>query len=276
MLKLLQKKWFERTALLVIFGLISVVFTSIFIVNGQIALDSDGSFHFSRVEELYQNLKAGSFFTFIATHTFHGSGVGTFLFYPAVFLYPWAGLRFIVDPISAFYIWYGAIIFLTLVIAYYSMVNFSKSRLRAYIFALFYTIASYHLYLGIKNYVLGEFIAYMFVPLVMYGFYEVIWGEPKKWPLLAIGTTALLYSHLLSVAMAVDIMTMLLVIGLIAKTSLTWQRVGALLKSVALAFILGAWVIVPFITDYLKSDLGGPRPGFTWVLSVTELLNASL
>ncbi|EAK3904361.1 hypothetical protein CW563_09815, partial [Campylobacter jejuni] len=76
--------------------------------------------------------------------------------------------------------------FLTLSLSYYAMFNFSKRRIRAVIFAVFYTISVYHLYLGLKNYVIGEFIAYTFVPLAMYGFYEVVFGNAKKWPVLGI------------------------------------------------------------------------------------------
>lgn len=48
-------------------GLI-ILFTSVFYISGGLGIDSDGSFHFSRAEEIYRNLKEGSFFTFIATH----------------------------------------------------------------------------------------------------------------------------------------------------------------------------------------------------------------
>ena len=64
------------------------------IQSGKITTGTDWLFHVSRVEQIYQNLKQGSFFTFIATDVFNQSGVGTFLFYPDVFLYPWAFFRF--------------------------------------------------------------------------------------------------------------------------------------------------------------------------------------
>lgn len=172
--------WIRKILVVGLFIGLSILFTITFYINGRLGIDSDGSFHFSRVEEIYRNLKEGSFFTFIATHTFHNSGVGSFLFYPSVFIYPWATLRFIFDPLRAFYVWYGLVMFLTMAIAYYVMFKFSQRRIRAIIFAIFYAISAYHLYLGLKNYVIGEFIAYTFVPLVMYGFYEVVFGDAKS------------------------------------------------------------------------------------------------
>lgn len=237
---------------------------------------SDGSFHFSRAEEIYQNLRSGHLFTFIATHTFHNSGVGSFLFYPTVFLYPWALLRFVFDPIMAFYIWYGLFMFLTLSCAYYAMYGFSRDRLRAVMFALFYTISSYHVYLGLRNYVLGEFIAYTFIPLAMYGFYEVIWGDQHKWPLLAGGVALLTYSHMISVVITVGLFICLFLCRLIVDRHFSKERWIALLKSVTVTFLLVAWFLYPFWTDFIKTRLGTPSFGFAFLYSMQDLWQASL
>lgn len=270
------RTWINRGAVLLLFLGLSILFTSVFYLNGRLGIDSDGSFHFSRAEEIYRNLKEGSFFTFIATHTFHNSGAGSFLFYPSIFLYPWALLRFIFDPLRAYYVWYGSFMFLTLSLSYYAMFNFSKRRIRAVIFAVFYTISVYHLYLGLKNYVIGEFIAYTFVPLAMYGFYEVVFGNAKKWPVLGIGVALLLYSHLLSSVMAVAIMAMIFVVSLICGIFPNKDRWIALVKSVVLAILLSAWVLYPFITDFLKSSLAAPGPGFNFQYTMQDLWVASL
>lgn len=237
---------------------------------------SDGSFHFSRAEEIYQNLRSGHLFTFIATHTFHNSGVGSFLFYPTVFLYPWALLRFVFDPIMAFYIWYGLFMFLTLSCAYYAMYGFSRDRLRAVMFALFYTISSYHVYLGLRSYVLGEFIAYTFIPLAMYGFYEVIWGDQRKWPLLAGGVALLTYSHMISVVITVGFFICLFLCRLIVDRHFSKERWVTLLKSVAVTFLLVAWFLYPFWTDFIKTRLGTPSFGFAFLYSMQDLWQASL
>ena len=73
---------------LFLFFLMSFVTVLPFLHYGKIFAVSDWSFHASRVEQIYRNLKEGQFFTFIATSTFNHSGVGSFLFYPTVFIYP--------------------------------------------------------------------------------------------------------------------------------------------------------------------------------------------
>ena len=102
--------------IMLFFGLFSFLLTLVFIKLGTIVLSADGSFHFSRIEELYDNFRNGKL-TFIASHTFSSTGVGTFLFYPSVLLYPWIILRLILSPVTSFYVWYGLMLFITMYIA---------------------------------------------------------------------------------------------------------------------------------------------------------------
>ncbi len=243
---------------------------------GQLALTSDSSFHFSRVEEIYRNLSEHHLFTFIASHTFNHTGVGNFLFYPAVFLYPWAFLKFWFTPINAFVIWYGLFIFTTMVIGYYSMLDFSKNKTRSFVFAIIYTIAPYHLHLGIYNYVLGEFIAYTFLPLVFLGAYHVFWKDVKKWPLLAIGISLLLYSHLLSVYLVSGTLICLLLGKIIIQKSFKLERIIALGKSAILAVLLSAFILVPFMTDFIGQKIAAPQKGFGFLMTMQQLIDPSI
>lgn len=269
-----KTEWVKTLGTLLLFACFSIIFIYYFVRTGKIAVSVDSAFHFSRAEEIYQNLKDGHLFTFVATHTFHGSGAGSFLFYPTVFLYPWAILRFVVSPITAFYLWYGGMLFLTLCCAYYAMQRFSGNRTRSILFALFYTIGAYHLYLGIMNYVLGEFVAYTFLPLVFCGFYEVFFGDKKYWPLLAVGMTLIFYSHVLSTVITVATLAILFVITLCFK-KVARSRFVALAKAVALTVILSAWQLVPFLTDHTK-DLADPPFGYWFIPTFQEVWSRSL
>ena len=135
--KLVLNKDFVIVFLLVLIALMTVL---PFLYYGKILAISDWSFHASRVEQIYRNLKDGHLFTFIATSTFNHSGVGSFLFYPILFLYPWAFLRFIFNPVSAFYMWYFVITAAALIIAFFSMKDFTKNRKVAFIFSILYVL----------------------------------------------------------------------------------------------------------------------------------------
>lgn len=243
------------------------------VING---IASDAGFHFSRVEQIYDNLKNGSFFTFIATNTFHQTGAGSFLFYPTVFLYPWAFLRFFLDPVSSFYCWYGIMTFLCLMISYFSMKSFSKETSRSAFFALLYTFGLYRLRLGIVNLVLGEFVAYTFLPLAFVGFYHVFWGDSRKWYDLAIGVALIGYSHFLSLYLTVLIFIAILICNIIIKNNLSKERLLSLVKSIITAILLMGYVLVPFLTDYLGKNLKVPAKGAWFVNTINDLISSSL
>ena len=96
-----------NSIVLLIFLVITVCMIYPLVATGRIAAQVDWLFHAARVEQIYRNLSEGSLFTYIATSTFQSTGVGSFLFYPVIFIYPWAWLRFITTPIAAYYIWGG-------------------------------------------------------------------------------------------------------------------------------------------------------------------------
>lgn len=263
--------------LIVAFFLILALIMSLPLLHfGRLAISSDGSYHFSRLEEMYQNLKRGVPITYISAFTFNKTGVGSYLFYPYLFLYPWALLRFMFNPVTSFYIWYGLALFVTFLISYYSMNSFSKNRVMGLLFSLIYTTAAYHLYLGIWHYVLGEFIAYTFIPLVFLGFYEVIWRDYHKWYLLSIGISLIAYSHLLSLTLIIEILAIIFIAKLIYQPKFAKERWFALIKAAILTFLLSAWVVVPFLTDLIGEGLGTPNVGISHLISFNKLIGNSI
>lgn len=228
--------------------------------TGRILAVSDYYFHAARVEEIFNNLKHGEWFTYIATLTFQHTGVGSFLFYPTLFLYPWAILRFFVNPINAFYIWYWLITFATFIICFFCMKSFSKSRLQAFIFSFIYVLIPYRLYLGTS--VFGEFISSMFLPIVFLGVYNIFYGDYKKWYILSIGMALLGYSHVLSVFMTSELILVIFVALLLAK-KLPLKRLVYLGLATFVTILMVLPVIYPFITDFIGKNITSALPGIS-------------
>lgn len=65
------------------------------------------------------------------------------------------------------------------------MQDYSHDSLRSFLFALIYGLATYHIYLGQCDFVLGEYLAYTFLPLVVLGMYHVVFMNKNKWYILA-------------------------------------------------------------------------------------------
>ena len=275
--KRMSRQFKQNGLITMIFALVSLFASMIFMKSGVITgIASDAGFHFSRVEQIYDNLKNGSFFTFIATNTFHQTGVGSFLFYPTLFLYPWAFLRFFLNPVASFYCWNGIMTFACLMISYFSMKSFSKETSRSAFFALLYTFGLYRIRLGYATLVLGEFTATTFLPLAFVGFYHVFWGDSKKWYDLAMGVALIAYSHFLSLYLTVFIFAIILICNIVIKNNLSKERVISLVKSVFVAILLMAYVLVPFLTDYLGKNLKVPARGATFVNTFNDLISSSL
>lgn len=255
------------------FLIISVVLSIYFSRSGLLILRSDSSFHLSRAEEIYRNLKDGSLFTFIATHTFHQTGVGNFIFYPTIFIYPLAIFRFFANPITAYYMWYGMFMLLTFIIAYYSMISFSNgNKVRSYIFSLVYTISSYHLYLGIINLVLGEFQAFTFLPIVFLAGYKILYqNKYRYWIWLSFGMAAIIYCHFISTYLTVLFIAIILIIKLNSNL-IDKKQIFSFIKAVITTILLTAPILFQLINELYRNNIKSPEFGFKFLVSPNDMV----
>lgn len=260
----------------VIFVIMAIGMVLPLIHTGKIAIDIDWWFHSSRVEQIYRNLKAGVPFTYIATSTFGKTGVGSFLFYPDAFMYIWALLRFIYSPVTAYYLWVGIIFFMTLTVSYFCMQSYAHRPLRSFIFAVLYTVAPYHLYLSPVNWVLGEFVAYAFLPLAFLGIYKILVGDARQWYLLACGIGLIFYCHILSVLLTGEIMAAFLIYRIIKEKGMELERWLALVKAGIVALILALPIIIPLITDFFGKGITGTYSGVRIVQQLGTITTDSI
>ncbi|MCC4342654.1 6-pyruvoyl-tetrahydropterin synthase-related protein [Limosilactobacillus reuteri] len=246
-----------------------------FLWVGQIGVHSDWSFHSARVQQIYLNLQRGHLFTYLATDTFSKVGNANFLFYPSVFLYPWALLKFIFAPVTAYLVYVWLLFLATGLIAFYCMRSFTNGDIRqSLFFAIIYIIAPYHLYLTLSNYVLGEAQAYTFIPLILLGMWNVLYRN--KWITLAVGMTLMAYSHYVSVFISVEVCFIMLICYVIQKQKVEWHKLINLIKAVILFILLSAWQFIPLFTDYLHGNLMRPSSGFMLMQSAGDFIVSAI
>lgn len=244
-----------------------------FIHSGQMAICSDWAFHSARVEQITQNIRAGHWLTYIGTNQFNHLGSASFLFYPTLFLYPWALLKIAVSSqVTAYFLYVLLMYWTTLGVSYYSMYRFSKSKLRSLVFALLYLIVPYHLYLTLDNYVLGEALAYMFLPLVIVGTWALL--VKHQWKTLAVGLALIGYCHIVSVVISLEVIAALVVIKIISDRRLDLTVLKQLMFAGATTLLLVAWELVPFLTDY--HGLYQPASGFNFMTPLGEVLTSAV
>lgn len=187
------KKHQNITFYLIFFGLSLLVvlpfWTTMHLYSGP-----DLQFHLSRIQEIFDNLKNGAPVSHIATRTFNQIGDAVVSCYPWIWLLVFAGLKFILTPVSAVYFTYVLVIFTTLVISYHSMKLVSKSSKISFYFAILYGLTTY-LIMEIITTQFGEFLAYPFIPLAFAGLYEIMFNNYKRWYVLTLGVTGIMYAH---------------------------------------------------------------------------------
>lgn len=260
----------------IVFLASSLIYVWSFAHLGVIFGSGDFVFHAHRMEELLKDLQGGVLIPRISTYSFNNVGSGINFFYPWIFLYPFVIFQLLThNPVTAYYLGIVLETFLTFVIAYYAMNRYSHSKIRAFSFSIVYTLANYRLYLVFNQNVLAESLAYTFIPLVLIGFYEVFFRNKQAWPLLAIGMTMLIYSHMLTTALTATLMLVILVIFWKVINNKR-ERLIAAVKAALLSFALSAFYLVPFFYQALNNKLKASWVGLLFIKTPMETIQTSL
>ncbi|WP_367342059.1 6-pyruvoyl-tetrahydropterin synthase-related protein [Limosilactobacillus sp.] len=236
----------------------------------------DFMFHANRMEELYQDVIRGTFIPRISTYTFNQVGSGINFFYPWILLYPFVIFRILFhNPIIAFYLFILFYTYLTIFIAYICMYSYSGSYLRAFIFALLYTFSNYHFYLVWNQNVLAEALAYTFLPIVFLGFYEIFFNNYNQWPLLGIGMTFLIFSHMLTTILSAIVMLIILLVTLPLISNIISRFINAV-KAALLSSLLSAFYLVPFYEQWERTKVRGSWLGLMLVQTPFDTVKNAL
>jgi len=206
----------------------------------------DTFFHTQRILSIQKALEAGQFPVRIYAEIYSDYGYAAPMFYPDIFMYIPAILCMLGVPLVISYNLFVILVnVVTILIAYYSFLNITKSEVVGMLATLLYTLSTYRLVDLHTRASVGEFLALIFCPLVIWGFTAISRGEYKKWPVLAFAYTGLFQSHMLTTIMMV--MVGIGFVVLLCKTFWNKKAILAFLKAVGLAILLNLWFLVPFI-----------------------------
>lgn len=209
----------------------------------------DIQFHLARIEGIYQAMRAGNFPVRLNPVQNAGYGDLSAAMYPQLFLYPAAMLRFLgVSLMLSYKVLLTGMNVCSAFTAYYCAKSICRSEKIGIWTSVFYTFASYRIIDIYMRHALGEALAMAFLPLVVWGTYEILWGNRKKWYLLVLGITGVLQSHVLSTYMCALFMALELVICLIKcpKPEL-WGRIRSGFTAMCVTILLNAGFLIPFL-----------------------------
>lgn len=235
------------------------------LLTGQLPAGTDFPYHIARIQAIADGFASGQFPVRAYPGLLNGWGYPSGLFYPDLLLWLPALLRLAGMSLAGCYIVFFFLVQLaTLAAGYAAFSRLLGSRAAGLAAAAVYALNPYRLLCLYQRSSAGEFCAMIFLPLVLAGAYEVLWGKEGRWPLLCLGMTGLAMTHLLTLELTA------LFCALAALTALPRllrekRRIGAGCKAAGLTVLLCLWFLLPMAYAALRWDWAVfAREGFVY------------
>ena len=162
----------------------------------------DIDYHLLRIESLKEGILMGKPFLKVNVLFFGGAGYASSMFYPDFLLYIPALLRAIGLSINASYHVFVAVsIILCYFSMYYCVYRITSSKYAGILSAVIVTLCQYHMDDIYIRSAAGEYTAFIFIPLVLCGIYDLLYEDMKTPWILGAGFGGVLLCHTASFAM---------------------------------------------------------------------------
>lgn len=215
---------------------------------------NDLYYHFTRLYTMCNDFRLGEIPAMVNHEAIANYGYATGLFYPDVFLYPCVLLMFCgLGIVAAYKCFVAAWMLLTAFSAYFCARKLSATPFGAFAVALLYSWSSYLATDLFIRAALGEVLVFAFMPWIVWGLYEILFGNPRRFWWFSFGFAGVVCSHGLSL-----IMLALLCGGIVAFNFLRLLREPRRLLYLALsplpALLVGAAVLAPSAEQFAHLD----------------------
>lgn len=208
-------------------------------------------FHISRIKGIKDSFNI-DLFPNIYSNYLNGYGYGNPLFYPDIFLYFPAFLNYIGLSVGLSYnIFLVIISILSCFTMYITVKGISKSKYAGIISSIIYAFASYRLTDMFTRAALGETLAFIFAPLIIYGIYHIIYDDYKKFYILVIGMSGLILSHIITSVMIFVVLFIMCLIN-IKKFLNDKKRIQYLIMSALITLLLTSYFIFPMLEQLMN------------------------
>jgi hypothetical protein len=172
----------------------------------------DFFFHYRRLQALMDGMKDSPYLIYLDYGAMNGYGYFTKAFYPDLTLTPFALIGNLTNIKFAYLSMIFVTTFLCGLFTYITVNKIYKNSFTASVAAILYTFCFYRLLDIYHRAAIGEAVTFTFLPLVFLGLYHIIKGDYKKWYILTIGFSLMMFTHLISsVLMFITIIIFLLI-----------------------------------------------------------------
>lgn len=183
-------------------------------IKPDLIIGSDSPFHLARIETLKQNLHYGIFPSKVHVDLCYGYGYGVGFFYPDFFLYIPALLGVLGLSLEvSFKLFAGMILTGIFSSVFYCVYRLTYDRYAALNSAIIFLFTNQVLGSFYYEFTLGTSLGLIFMPLAICGMYLFLTENTKTY-MLGIGFTGLIFSHVLSTALALAICIIILLFHL--------------------------------------------------------------
>lgn len=160
---------------------------------------NDLYYHFTRIHTMVRDFRLGEIPAMVNHEALANYGYATGLFYPDLFLYPCALLVLCgMGIVAAYKCFVAAWMLFTAFGAYACARRLSASPFGAFAAALLYSCSSYLATDLFIRAALGEFLVFAFIPWILRGLCEILFGDPRRFGWFSFGFAGVACSHGLS------------------------------------------------------------------------------
>lgn len=212
----------------------------------------DFFFHYRRLHALMDGLKASPYLIYLDYDALDGYGYFTKAFYSDFVLIPFALIGNLTSLSFAYQFMLFTMTVLCGVFTYITVNHIYKKPFAAAIAALLYTFAVYRLLDMYHRAALGEALTFTFIPIVFLGLYHIVKGDYKKWYILAIGYSLMIFTHVISSVLM--FMTMLILLVIYNKSLLKEpKRIWYLIISGIVTFLIVSYYVFPMLEQMFSN-----------------------
>lgn len=271
-MKKIYNKIISKKIYILLFFLILTVINSFNLFRDGIPMGHDFGFHIYRIKGLSDNIKLGIinpvYFNYL-----EGFGYANGLFYPDIFLYIPAILNVLgIELITSFKIFIFLINFLSIASMYICVKNITKKEYPSIIGAILYALCMYRFTATYMIIGIGQCTAFIFIPLLILGIYELFYGENNKSYFLTIGLVGICYSHVISFYLTCLILLVFITINI--KKLKDKKILKTIIINLLLSIIITTFFWMPIIEQIMsqKFSFSEYSPVYENVIPVVGLI----
>ena len=255
-----QAVWLKDNKYLVLISFICIGYLCIPLMNTMIIQGDDLVYHLLRIENISEGLQNGQLPVRIGPVFMDGYGYASSLCYPEFFLYIPAFLRLTGMSME---ICYKIFLVLTIIGAYissfYCVNKIAHDKKKAVIGAMIYSLSQYHIANLYVRGAVGEIQAFVFIPLIIYGLYNLIFEDFERPWTLGVGFWGLMLSHTISLVLC---LCMAFTLGLLyfKKIVFNKKKFLKLLVTAAIVLLTSSMYWLPFLEMLFSADMYFGQP----------------